>query len=583
MIELKPCVKGHACGLDKAIEPAQTVINVRNRLKNIDLDILAETRRIDVGRLDIPVFMSICGADARKIMPARKQMGKGSSPEQAEASALMELVERFSFFSFWEDLPGAFSGTWSEAKARFGDDLLSVEEILFSVNDKLAPEAAEQILDLLTWQFFKTTNPADNSTKWLPLDWFKQLGEFNGTSAGNTDAESLLQGVCELVERHVCALIDAKRPELPTIDPSGIDDPVLHRLLEPFRRENITIVLKDFSQGMPVPTVGALAFDPSTLGRGSEIVFTAGTAANPLGAAVRAITEVAQLAGDFCTEACYEASGLPKIEKPEDISWLLSGSMVRLSSLPAIAHQDILQELRELCSALKGLGYNVYAVSTTHPKVRIPAHYAVVPGFAFRERDKNQSLGLFVGRMLAERVPLEEARAGLDLLEKFYPNGHFIPFFRGLTAMREGDMPRALDFLAQAEKVQPDSESEALAVFYSGYVHTLNQEWNKALPALTRAVGLNPQVREFWNLRGVSYFKVKNYEAAARDFERALKLDKGSAMDLANLGLCHKFMGNAAEARKFLTEALKIDPSLEFAEAHLKELEHVANAVSNML
>ena len=30
----------------------------------------------------------------------QKQMGKGGSPAQAEASALMELVERFSFFSF---------------------------------------------------------------------------------------------------------------------------------------------------------------------------------------------------------------------------------------------------------------------------------------------------------------------------------------------------------------------------------------------------------------------------------------------------------------------------------------------------
>ena len=46
-------------------------------------------------------------------MPTRKQMGKGSSAEQAEASALMELMERFAFFSFWEERPHMVSATWA--------------------------------------------------------------------------------------------------------------------------------------------------------------------------------------------------------------------------------------------------------------------------------------------------------------------------------------------------------------------------------------------------------------------------------------------------------------------------------------
>ena len=64
---------------------------VRARLEAAQADILAETRRVDVDRLGIPVYLSVCGADARRVMPTRKQMGKGSSPAQAQASALMEL------------------------------------------------------------------------------------------------------------------------------------------------------------------------------------------------------------------------------------------------------------------------------------------------------------------------------------------------------------------------------------------------------------------------------------------------------------------------------------------------------------
>ena len=92
MIRLAPCPKGYALDQDKAISPAETLVHVRERLKRTGLDILAHTQRIDVGRLNIPVYLSVCGNDARRCMPTRKQMGKGASLQQAEASALMELV-----------------------------------------------------------------------------------------------------------------------------------------------------------------------------------------------------------------------------------------------------------------------------------------------------------------------------------------------------------------------------------------------------------------------------------------------------------------------------------------------------------
>ena len=56
-----------------------------------------------------------------------------------------------------------------------------------------------------------------------------------------------------------------------------------------------------------------------------------------------------------------------------------------------------------------------------------------------------------------------------------------------------------------------------------------------------------------------------------------LRVDKGSAMDLANLGLCEKFMGNAEQAREYLSAALELDASLDFARNHLAELEGQAN------
>ena len=252
VIRLQSCPKGYTRDLDKTISPQETYERVQARMQAAGLDILAEVRRVDVGRLGIPVYLSVCGRDARGIMPTRKQMGKGSSPEQARASALMELMERFAFFSFWQRLPHMVSATWAEAEERFGKDLLPIEEICRSVDDSLSPEQAREAMSTLRWNFFPATHLADGRIVWLPLDWFKLLGEFNGTSAGNSPEESLLQGLSELVERHVCCRIDRERLTTPTIDPHEVDDPTLRDLLaaaKPADGEKLKIAIVTGAEG----------------------------------------------------------------------------------------------------------------------------------------------------------------------------------------------------------------------------------------------------------------------------------------------------------------------------------------------
>ena len=94
---------------DKIFPPQETVKRFHDKLKKIDLDILKSTIRIDNGRLNIPVYFSTCGVDAVNVIGTKKQMGKGGTPEQAEASALMELAERFSFFSFAKNSKNFFT------------------------------------------------------------------------------------------------------------------------------------------------------------------------------------------------------------------------------------------------------------------------------------------------------------------------------------------------------------------------------------------------------------------------------------------------------------------------------------------
>ncbi len=572
MLELKSCPKVYSKDQDKAVTPEETVARVKALLDEKCSGVLKCTRKVDTGRLGIPVFISECGDVARDIMPTRKQMGKGASVIQAEASALMELVERFSFFSFWNTPENFTLATYTEAEELWPGKVISIEKILQSVGEEMEPGKARVILDLVRWHFHPALNVHTGETEYVPLDWFKILNEFNGSSAGNTPEESVLQGGSELVERHVCAVIDRDRPEIPVIDPASCDDKVLAGLCKCFDDNGIKYIVNDFSLGMPLPTVAVTAWDPSTFPGMSEIVFTAGTSASPCKAAIRAFTEVAQLAGDFETGRVYEASGLPKFTEIEQTGWLAAGECVKLKSLPSVEQGDIYDELKSFAAGLEEQGYTLYTVDTTHPELGVPANYNFVPGFQFRERTPHASLGLFVGRILSEKVALDIAGDGLDVISDIYGEPYFVPFFEGMLALRGGDTSRAVDMFAIATEVQPADEEKALSAFYTAYALSLEERWPETVPYLDKAIELDDEAKEYFNLRGVAKFKAKEYALAAEDFKAALGLDSGSASDLANLGLCHKFMGENDDAIEYLSTALELDPSLEYAQNHLQEL-----------
>ena len=142
-----------------------------------------------------------------------------------------------------------------------------------------------------------------------------------------------------------------------------------------------------------------------------------------------------------------------------------------------------------------------------------------------------------------------------------------------MLALRAEDWDSARAFFDQALPLQPDADAQALAAFYLGYTDTLQGHWAESIPALAEAVKLCPDMKEYGNLLGVARFKTGDYAAAAEAFAAVLRVDKGSAMDLANLGLCEKFMGKNEDARRHLTAALELDPNLDFARQHLAQMD----------
>ena len=169
IIVLQPCRKQYTYDQDKACSPEETVARFQERLKATNLDVLREIRRIDNGRLDIPVYFSVCGADAQRIIGNKKQMGKGSTPEQSRASACMELGERFSFFSFLRDADNFLIGDYAAMEAQ-GYPVLPLEALLQSVHDtNCSPGMLQELLADLPMQWTWALRLSDNTPLLVPF------------------------------------------------------------------------------------------------------------------------------------------------------------------------------------------------------------------------------------------------------------------------------------------------------------------------------------------------------------------------------------------------------------------------------
>lgn len=573
-ITFNDCFKTFTKDQDKALTPEQTIKNFHARLAILDIEILSEVKRIDNGRLDIPVYFSVCGKDAVDIIGTKKQMGKGSSPEQAEASACMELAERFSFFDFKSREGNFLVGDYSTMREQ-GYPVIEPEYLLQSVHDETTDTATlEQLLKDVPMQWTWATNLTKDELVLLPFSWFYAINEFNGPSAGNTYEEAALQGISEIVERHVCSVINHEKRKTPAIAKDSIKDPVARKLIDTFTEHGIELYLNDFSLDTGICTVGALAVDPSTFPEKSEIVYTAGTTPNAEKAIIRAITEVAQLAGDFNSHSNYVASGLPKPLSMEEVSYVTNpGIETTIEQMSDLSDPNIKVEIGKCISSLSAIGMDVFMIDVKHGELDIPALYTIIPGAHFRERSMIKSVGLFASKLIVElmedSVAVEEK---LDAINHLLPDAYYISFYRGRNLFDQGGFDEALAHFHTALANSPELEDIPYIYSYLGNSLTNLGRYDEAIDALRKGCEYDDERPDLHNLLGVCFFKKEMYREAIPCFERAVDLNPTSAMDYANLGVNYAKIGKNDEAVQFFTLALTLDPSLDFAREYLDNL-----------
>src|SRR6516165_779893 len=354
--------------------------------------------------------------------------GKGSTAEQAEASALMEAIERYS---------GIFQGDEIRTTRRFTD--FAAGEAILSNDVQLFSEAQFKTRNILsadgTQPVPEPLDPSDR-IEWSPV-WSLRDGRFkylptgllyffyrdfhtdsNGCAAGNTREEAIVQGFLELVERDAYAIWWYNRLQRAEVDLSAFDDAYIRDIKTQFADHGRRIWVLDVTSDLGVPSYVAMMH---WIEDGREnIEFGSGAHFDRRIALLRALTELSQfLSIGMMGGASGEKPSLDGITplRLENYPFLSPASHpVVQPELGFSVPLDSVREQVEACvEVATRAGHDFMVLDQTRPDVEVPVVRVIVPGLRHFYRRYGP------GRLYD--VPVK-----LGLLERPLPESELTPF-----------------------------------------------------------------------------------------------------------------------------------------------------------
>ncbi|WP_421547100.1 TOMM precursor leader peptide-binding protein [Pseudomonas sp. QD4] len=315
--------------------------------------------------------------------------GKGATAEQARTSALCEALERFS---------GVYQGDEARTRARQVDlaepslgfnPLQQFSERQFARRQQInagTRDVRQQVP--LPWDprtaIDWTPAWSLSQQRWcqVPLAYcYAQAPEEsglafgihnpNGTAAGTSVAEALLQGTLELVERDATAIWWYNRLQRPGLDLASFNDPYFNQLAADYAGLGWQLWVLDLTHDLEIPVCAAVAWHPEedrhALGFGCHL--------DPHLAVQRALTEVNQLFD-------------PLVRGPDpwnrqllaDASFLQPVGSRSARDFTQTAAQSLEQALDHCQRVFERQGLEWLMVDKTRPDLGLNVVQAIVPG-----------------------------------------------------------------------------------------------------------------------------------------------------------------------------------------------------------
>ncbi len=325
--------------------------------------------------------------------------GKGSTAEQAEASALMEAIERYS---------GIFQSDEIRVTRRFtdfapGDAIPPNDVLLYSdaqsrpdetpADDPSELQAAPAPFDpsaRIEWS--PVWSLRDQRFKYIPtsLLYFFYSGpaafraDSNGCAAGNTLEEAIVQGFLELVERDAYAIWWYNRLRRAEMDLDHFNDSYVRDLQTQLAETGRKLWVLDVTSDLGIPTYVAILH---WMQNGQEnIEFGSGAHFDPRIAMLRTLTELNQfLSIGLMGGGTGEKSSLDGVTplRLEDYPFLMPNSdpAVQPDTGSAYGPLDNTREQVNACVDIaRRAGLDFLVLNQTRPDVEVPVVRVIVPG-----------------------------------------------------------------------------------------------------------------------------------------------------------------------------------------------------------
>ena len=373
-------VPEYSFGTRRAVPPTETLRRIRPVARAAGVTRLADITGLDwVG---IPVYQAI-RPNSRALSASQ---GKGLTRGQAQASALMEAIE---VFHAEEIVLPSLRETVGEMRRALGYD----PRALNMINPRLLHDALP--LDWIPatdlWTGAPTWVPRSlceldlrvRDQVYVPVFWTSS----NGLCSGNTVAEALIHGLCEVVERDSLRRHDQARfePER-TVVPETVSSRPERQLLDRLLGAGVATQIVDMSGPTGLPCFEVWIDDPDGPG------LTDGSGCHPSRstALIRALTEAAQsrltyIAGnrDDIPRRIYRTpTGRPG-------RWAFRPSSAdaqrRFDQAPTVETIGFVEQLRDIVRRVRAqTGMSPVAVDLTRPELGIPVLFVVAPGLRRR-------------------------------------------------------------------------------------------------------------------------------------------------------------------------------------------------------
>jgi ribosomal protein S12 methylthiotransferase accessory factor len=187
--------------------------------------------------------------------------GKGASRELALASAYAEFLERLQNGAFTEPSFWAMPDRFAPPDAR----TMTVAEVCDRFPHsagQLYTDEAKQLLAERQVPCVPFYDVQADDVAYLPLGALRATYSSTGMTAGNTPAEAIVQGIGELLERHVINQVSREALALPTIPLEMVPEGFSRRVLSSLVAAGYTVHVKDATLGGRYPVIGTLVVAP---------------------------------------------------------------------------------------------------------------------------------------------------------------------------------------------------------------------------------------------------------------------------------------------------------------------------------